>query len=102
MLPLFFREYAAPKGQGREYLENLASFFLAVAKDQGEEEAVGLVLGDDPALGPYLDVDLRTAPKTHAWLATFRQAAASGESLVVQKEEGGFTATVLPSKKGKA
>lgn len=95
MLAEFFREYALPKGQGQEYLENLAGFFLVVAKDQGEEEMVRLSFGEDPVLGPYLDVDLREAPKTHAWLAVFREAAAKGGTLVVQRHGEETTATVL-------
>ncbi|ULR39748.1 hypothetical protein [Thermus sp. NEB1569] len=100
MLPETFREYAKSKGLGREYLENLAGFFLVVAKENGEEEEVSLLLGEDPALGPYLDVDLRRAPKTHAWLSAFREAAQEGATVVVQKRA--VRAVVVPAKKGQA
>jgi hypothetical protein len=103
MLEPVFREYARPKGQGLPYLENLAGFFLAVAKQEGEEERVRLVLGEDPLLGPYLDVDLREAPRTHAWLAAFKQAAEEGATLAVRPEEDGTVeAIVLPPRKAEA
>jgi len=103
MLEPVFREYARPKGQGRAYLENLAGFFLAVAKQEGEEERVRMVIGEDPALGPYLDVDLRDAPRTHAWLSAFREAAKGGATLALQKrEDGTVDATVLPPGKAEA
>lgn len=103
MLAEVFREYARPKGQGRAYLENLAGFFLAVARDQGEEEQVRMVIGEDPVLGPYLDVDLREAPRTHAWLSAFREAAKEGAALALQEnEDGTVDATVLPPSKAEA
>lgn len=103
MLAEAFREYARPKGQGRAYLENLAGFFLAVARDQGEEERVRMVIGEDPVLGPYLDVDLREAPRTHAWLSAFREAAKEGAALALQEnEDGTVDATVLPPRKAEA
>jgi len=103
MLAEIFREYARPKGQGRAYLENLAGFFLAVARDQGEEERVRMVIGEDPVLGPYLDVDLRDAPRTHAWLSAFREAAKEGARLVVKdRGDGTVDATVLPPSKAEA
>ena len=103
MLAEAFREYARPKGQGRAYLENLAGFFLAVARDQGEEERVRMVIGEDPVLGPYLDVDLRDAPRTHAWLSAFREAAKEGARLVVKdRGDGTVDATVLPPSKAEA
>ncbi|BCZ90602.1 hypothetical protein TthAA37_24230 (plasmid) [Thermus thermophilus] len=103
MLAEAFREYARPKGQGRAYLENLAGFFLAVARDQGEEERVRMVIGEDPVLGPYLDVDLRDAPRTHAWLSAFREAAKEGAALALQEnEDGTVDATVLPPRKAEA
>ncbi|GAA6744454.1 MULTISPECIES: hypothetical protein [Thermus] len=103
MLAEAFREYARPKGQGRAYLENLAGFFLAVARDQGEEEQVRMVIGEDPVLGPYLDVDLREAPRTHAWLSAFREAAKEGAALALQEnEDGTVDATVLPPRKAEA
>lgn len=103
MLAEAFREYARPKGQGRAYLENLAGFFLAVARDQGEEERVRMVIGEDPVLGPYLDVDLRDAPRTHAWLSAFREAAKGGAALALQEnEDGTVDATVLPPRKAEA
>ncbi|WP_038043776.1 hypothetical protein [Thermus tengchongensis] len=103
MLAEAFREYARPKGQGRAYLENLAGFFLAVARDQGEEEQVRMVIGEDPILGPYLDVDLREAPRTHAWLSAFREAAKEGAALALQEnEDGTVDATVLPPRKAEA
>jgi hypothetical protein len=103
MLEPVFREYARPKGQGRAYLENLAGFFLAVARDHGEEEQVRMVIGEDPVLGPYLDVDLREAPRTHAWLSAFREAAKEGAALALQEnEDGTVDATVLPPRKAEA
>lgn len=103
MLAEIFREYARPKGQGRAYLENLAGFFLHVARDQGEEERVRMVIGEDPVLGPYLDVDLREAPRTHAWLSAFREAAEEGARLVVKDSgDGTVDATVLPPRKAEA
>lgn len=103
MLAEAFREYARPKGQGRAYLENLAGFFLAVARDQGEEEQVRMVIGEDPVLGPYLDVDLREAPRTHAWLSAFREAAKEGAALALQEnEDGTVDATVLLPRKAEA
>jgi len=84
-------------------LENLAGFFLDVARQEGEAEAVRLALGEDPELGPYLDVDLRDAPRTHAWLAAFLKAMAQGSQVVTQKREDGFLdAYVLPPTKGEA
>jgi len=102
MLAEVFREYARSKGQDRGYLEHLAGFFQLVARENGEEERVRLLLGEDPLLGPYLDVDLRDAPKTHAWLAAFREAAEEGAHLQVREEEGGLEAVVLPPKKAEA
>jgi hypothetical protein len=103
MLEPVFREYARSKGLDRDYLENLAGFFLQVARQEGEAEAVRLVLGEDPELGPYLEVDLRDAPRTHAWLAAFREMIAQGAQLVVkQKGEDLSTLYVLPPAKVEA
>ncbi|MDM7325065.1 MAG: hypothetical protein P3W93_008855 [Thermus sp.] len=100
MLPEVFREFAKPKGLGQEYLENLAGFFLAAAKENGEEEAIGLTLGEDHILGPYLDVDLRRAPKTYSWLISFRQAVDQGAQLVVEKRA--LRLTILPPNRTRA
>jgi len=83
-----FRKYARPKGLDRDYLEGLAGFFLRVARQEGEEEAVRLTFGEDPGLGPYLEVDLREAPRTRAWLSAFRGAIAQGAKVVVLKRGG--------------
>jgi len=100
MLEPVFREYARSKGLDRDYLENLAGFFLQVARQEGEAEAVRLVLGEDPELGPYLDVDLRDAPRTHAWLVAFREMIAQGSQVVAQRTEGDLldVYVLLPTK----
>jgi len=101
MLEPMFREYARPKGLGVDYLVDLAGFFQAVARHHGEEHLVRMTIGEDRE-GPYLDVDLRDAPQTHAWLSAFKAAAEAGGTLHVRNTEKGAEAVVIPPSKTEA
>jgi len=101
MLETVFREYARPKGLDVDYLVDLAGFFQAVAKNHGEEDLIRMTIGEDQE-GPYLDVDLRDAPQTHAWLSAFKAAAEAGGNLRVRNTEKGAEAVVLPPSKTEA
>jgi len=101
MLEPVFREYARPKGLDANYLVDLAGFFQAVARSHGEGDLIRMTLGEDQG-GPYLDVDLRDAPQTHAWLSAFKAAAEAGGALHVRNTEKGAEAVVLPPSRTEA